>query len=298
MNEMNIEFARLAAARKIMAPSASTGSIIQDRVNAERWIKRFAVGTLEPSASALVEAGEHSLLIRPKQPANCSARIFYIHGGGLVYYSTEVFQPLLSYWADALQLEIEAFDYLKAPEHTVEKSVEQLAASLTARCSAPDPRPIILAGDSVGGLLALYLSLRILPQTFSALALIYPVLDLQSERDSYRKFGDSCFLDSDAMRRFKAILSPYFTALGFNPFGLVENDIFNLPACSLVTAGCDVLCDEGLAWAQHLQDRGVKLRHEYFPDLPHDFCLYLGKLACARQAVAKIATTIFNFKEN
>ena len=284
---LHVEFGRLATARKIMGTGSSTGSLEQDRLNAERWIARFGGTAGEDGAS--VEPGEHSSIVRPAQEDPGAPWVLYIHGGGMVYYSTAVFQPFLRVLADTLHAPVEAFDYLKAPEHTVEQSVEQLAALIAARCDELAGRELVLAGDSVGGLLALYLSLRVLPEVFSRVVLIYPVLDLQRERASYREFGEGYFLDASTMRKFAEILRPFFAERDFDPFALSEPELALLPDCSIATAGCDVLRDEGLAWVEHLAGRSVAARHRHFPDLPHDFCLYAGKLDSARAAVTQIA---------
>lgn len=293
---LNAEFGRLAAARKIMAVRSSTGSLADDRVNAERWIARFG-SVDEPDDGASIDAGEHSVIIRPTQEDAAGPYVLYIHGGGMVYYSTAVFLPFLRELAKALHAPVEAFEYPKAPEHTVEEAVEQLGSHIAARCRTLGDRQLVLAGDSVGGLFSLYLSLRVLPGVFSRIVLIYPVLDLLMERESYQTFGEGHFLDSARMRLFKSILNPFFSEQAFAPFALSESDLAWLPALSIVTAGCDVLRDEGLAWVGHLADRSVRLRHQHFPDLPHDFCLYASRLDSARSAVAEIARTAFQLKE-
>lgn len=293
---MNVEFGRLAAARSIMDVQASTGCLSQDRANAERWISRFG-SPVEPPDGAPA-AGDSSVILRPAQEDADGPWVFYIHGGGMVYYSTAVFRPFLQALANALRTPVEAFDYLKAPEHTVDQSLDLLATHLAARCDTLADRQIVLAGDSVGGLFALYLSLRVLPEVFSRIVLIYPVLDLHTERESYRTFGEGFFLDRGAMRVFKSILSPFFSERGFDPFHLPEQDLARLPACSVVTSGCDVLRDEGIAWVRHLGDRSVEVRHQHFPDLPHDFCLYVTKLRSAESAVAEIARAAFSSEAN
>lgn len=289
---LNVEFGRLAAARKIMAVRSSTGSLADDRVNAERWISRFG-SVDEPDDGAALDTGADSVIVRPAQEDPAAPYVLYIHGGGMVYYSTAVFRPFLRDLASTLHAPVEAFEYPKAPEHTVEEAVERLGSRIAARCRELGDRPLVLAGDSVGGLLSLYLGLRVLPGVFSRIVLIYPVLDLGTERESYRTFGEGYFLDSRAMRLFKSLLEPFFSERAFDPFALSEGDLARLPACSLVTAGCDVLRDEGLAWGEHLAERSVALRHQHFPDLPHDFCLYAGKLDSARSAVTEIARTAF-----
>ncbi len=286
------EFGRLAAARRIMAVRGSTGSLAEDRANAERWVARFG-GAVDPADGAAVARGPHSLTVRPRQEDPDSPWVVYVHGGGMVYYSTDVFQPFLRTLAETLRAPVEAFDYPKAPEHTVEEAVDHLVRHIGARRRELTDRPVVLAGDSVGGLLALYLSLRELPGAFSRIVLLYPVLDLRTERASYRAFGEGHFLDRDAMRMFRSFLEPFFSARDFDPMRLAERDLARLPGCSVVTAGCDVLRDEGIAWAEGTAGRTSGLRHLHFPALPHDFCLYAGRLESAGSAVAEIARTAF-----
>ncbi|MEU5696357.1 alpha/beta fold hydrolase [Actinosynnema sp. NPDC020468] len=289
---VHVEFGRLAAARRIMAVKASTGSLADDRANAERWIARFG-SAVEPDDGASVEPGGHSVLVRPARQVATAPHVLYVHGGGMVYYSTALFEPFLRTLANTLHAPVEAFDYLKAPEHSVEESVGLLGEHVAARCRALEGRPLVIAGDSVGGLLALHLALRVLPDVFSRVVLIYPVLDLRTERESYREFGEGYFLDGAAMRLFRSFLEPFFADRDFDPFALTDADLARLPDCSVVTAGFDVLRDEGLGWVRHLAERSVPVRHRHFPDLPHDFCLYAGRLASARDAVAEIARTAF-----
>src|ERR1700684_1187484 len=106
---LHVEFGRLAAARKIMGAGASTGSFEQDRLNAERWIARFG-GTAGADDGASVEPGEHSVVVRPAREDPGAPWVLYIHGGGMVYYSTDVFQPFLRVLANGLHAPVEAFD--------------------------------------------------------------------------------------------------------------------------------------------------------------------------------------------
>jgi acetyl esterase len=293
---VDAEFGRLATARRLMAARTSTGSLTRDRVNAERWIARFG-SVVEPADGASVTRGEHSLIISPAHEDPTSPYVLYIHGGGMVYYSPAVFAPFLRTLANDLNAPVEAFEYLKAPEHTAQESVDRLGEAIAARCRDLPRRRLILAGDSVGGLFALYLSLRALPGMLARVVLIYPVLDLRTERASYREFGEGHFLDRDAMRQFRSVLEPFFAERAFDPFALSDRDLARLPACSIVTSGCDVLRDEGLDWVEHLAARSVTARHLHFPQLPHDFCLYADKLDSARRAVAQITATAFALEE-
>jgi acetyl esterase len=293
LNRLHPEFRALAAARKIIGGGRSAINIMEDRTNAERWIKRFASGVIE--AGEHIVKGEHATVIYPIHGASAAQRadmrVLYIHGGGMVYYNSVVFTPLLQFWANTLGTPIEAFDYQKAPEYTLEESISGLIRCINAQLDN-DSRPTVLVGDSVGALLALYIAIRHRPGRFAKLVLIYPVLELQIEHSSYAEYGDGYFLDASAMRRFKGFLLPYFQAHGFDPFKLSAEELRSLPPCTLATSGCDVLCDEALSWKAAMDKSDVAVQHCHFDDLPHDFCLYVGKLNAARRAVKRILSTI------
>jgi acetyl esterase len=291
---MDVEFTRLAAARRISAASvAPLRPLVEDRENAERWVRHFSASADGPADGVTARREGRRLEITPDRLVAGRPRIVYLHGGGMVYYSTAVFEPFLTLLATSLGTVVEAFDYLKAPEHSVEESLLDLAGRLEGRFGeGRREEPLVLVGDSVGGLLALYVALRVLCGAFARLVLIYPVLDLHGERASYGTFGRGYFLDASAMRWFRSFWPAFCGATAFDPFALTDADLAGLPRCTLVTAGCDVLRDEGFAWARHLDEHEVALSHLHFPDLPHDFCLYTGRVASARRAVEKIAEII------
>lgn len=300
MNRLHPEFRALAAARKLIGGGRPAASIMEDRANAERWISRFASGEIDAGASIVKD--EHATVIFPVAADGAAQRpdmrVFYIHGGGMVYYNSTIFTPLLQFWANTLGTSIEAFDYQKAPEHTLEESIAGLTRCIDARLRNDDGRPVVLAGDSVGALLALYIATRHRPGRFAKLLLIYPVLELQLEHLSYAEYGEGYFLDASAMRRFREFLLPYFQKQGFDPFRLGAEECRALPPCTLVTSGCDVLCDEGLSWKAEMEKSAVVVQHCHFDDLPHDFCLYAGKFDVARTAVKRILSTLNAIETN
>jgi acetyl esterase len=291
MNRLHADFRALAAARKIMARAGAMRTLADDRTGAERFIARF--GSSLPAAAPASARGAHATTVFPAPgAATAGPRVFYIHGGGMVYYSTATFRPLLQFWADRLGTAIEAFDYLKAPEHDAGAAIARLGDDIASQLALEPGRPVMLAGDSVGALLALYIATRILPGAFRKLCLIYPVLEVHVDYPSYRHYGEGFFLDAGAMQRFRAVLAPWCLAKGFDPFALGEADLASLPDCRLFSAGCDVLSDEAHAWENALREQGRAVHHHPFLDLPHDFCLYFGKLPAAERAVLHILSTL------
>ena len=90
----------------------------------------------------------------------------------------------------------------------------------------------------------------------------------------------------------------------WDPFGLrahigfqdsksksIRRDSFSAMCSSnvtlIVTAGCDPLADEGLAYAEALSRAGVAVEHRVYPGMLHGFINTAGALDQARDAVAR-----------
>ncbi|EMA4139692.1 alpha/beta hydrolase [Cronobacter turicensis] len=277
------DFASLLAVRNVMMSAGVKEETDYGRARVARWI----AGLSAPLACQMrEEKGVRCFYpdeVRDPQP------IFYLHGGGLVYYSTAVFAPFLSALCQRTGRKIYAFDYPKAPETPMQDCVDALERQL-AQWMTLSPRPA-LVGDSVGGLLALWFASGPLAGAFSSLHLIYPVLARHHDFASFREFGEGYLLDAQTMRGFASHWLPWCGAQQFDPlspaFGYRA-----LPPCTVHTAGYDVLKDEGLAFVARAREHGGSLTHYHHPDMPHDFCLYAGKLPSAQRAVDQIAAAL------
>ena len=64
------------------------------------------------------------------------------------------------------------------------------------------------------------------------------------------------------------------------------------PPTILITAEFDTLLDEGRAYAQRLDQAGVKLRYRELPGLPHGFIRWLGLCAPSRDALIRVGREI------
>ncbi|NDJ58210.1 alpha/beta hydrolase [Enterobacteriaceae bacterium 4M9] len=277
------DFANLLAARRLFVGKGAQQDADYGRQRVARWIANVSA-----AQSAKVEVNGAVRRFIP-ETLRSAEPIFYLHGGGLVYYSTEVFSPFLSLLASLSGREIRAFDYPKAPETPMVDIVGHLEQQLARELGRVDAPPCLM-GDSVGGLLALWFA-GSFNQAFSRLCLLYPVLANHHDFDSFQRYGEGYLLDAAIMRWFAEHWLPWCRQQQFNP--LAPDYAFNrLPAVVLHTAGYDVLADEGLAFAAQARQAGRALQHHHHPALPHDFCLYVGKLASSRQAVEHIARTL------
>lgn len=227
-----------------------------------RWIANVSA-----PLSGKIEVTGHVRRFIPEKLRSAEP-IFYLHGGGLVYYSTEVFSAFLSTLAHISGREIRAFDYPKAPETPMAELVGHLEQQLSTELNHVDAAPCLM-GDSVGGLLTLWFAGSAFSQAFSQIHL----------------------LDAAILRWFAEHWFPWCRQQQFDP--LASDYAFSkLPPVVLHTTEYDVLTDEGLAFAALARQAGASLQHHHHPALPHDFCLYAGKLASSRQAVEQIAAAL------
>ena len=216
--------------------------------------------------------------------------LIHIHGGGLVYYNTRVFRNFLSKIAADTQVEIVALDYPKSPETESKIILSELHNAIRTILNRNQGCRFILAGDSVGGYLALHLSLNFPMNTLKVLHLIYPVVGRKV--DEKNPYASGYFLDASLMKWFYEFINPLFTEIGGAPVELSENILRKFPMVNLHVAQYDILTSDVCVFSEKLKkvDRLYSITEHI--NLPHDFCLYSDLSLDADNAVKKIATMI------
>lgn len=280
------DFRRVLSARKLVMKQPARQSDDYGRNAVEAWASNYAGAPIDGVQEEIL--GEYTRRYRClDQNSNPERTLIYLHGGGLVYYRCETFAPFMSYLAKQLGVSVIALDYEKLPENSAESVIERLILRIAGHTRGRQNN--LIMGDSIGGLLALYIATQRLPERFTLAGLIYPVLALFREYPSYRHHGKGRLLDASAMRWFRSMVRPYFKQQGFDPFDLDTTKLNDALRISVFSAGHDVLIDENNAFVRML---GERVSYQCFADLPHDFCLYQGTLDSAQQAVASLVQHI------
>jgi len=217
--------------------------------------------------------------------------LLYLHGGGYCIGSLDSHRPITAHLAKASGLPVYAADYRLAPEHPYPAALNDAVAVYRALLDAGHTR-ILLAGDSAGGGLALATALSLrdagLPAPV-ALLLISPWTDLGCSGATMQTHA-----------RLDPMLSPaILQRWGGEYAGRMPADH---PLCSpllgdlrrlppvLIQAGSDeVLLDDSLRLEQRLQAARVAVTLQVYPRLWHVFQLYVGLLAEADAAIARMA---------
>ena len=189
--------------------------------------------------------------------------------------------------------------YRLAPEHPFPAPLDDCFAALhwfaDRLAAATEPLPLIVAGDSAGGNLSAALCLLVRERGGPEIAhqvLFYPVADADFERPSYTEFADDYGLTRELMRWFwRQYVGSDEGEVDERAAVLRAPDLSGLPPATVAIAGCDVLRDEGEAYAARLTDAGVPATVLRYPGQIHGFWIYSAAADIQRRVNEEIRGT-------
>ena len=220
----------------------------------------------------------------------------YFHGGGFCIGDLDTHDEACRLLCRYAGVQVLSVEYRLAPEHPFPAALDDATAALAwaqanAAALGADPTGVSIGGDSAGANLSAVVScLTSRKNAPRAQLLIYPPTDGITPRRSYELFGDGFFLsekDRKAFGRYYAGTAPRDADARRSP--LRASDLSNLPPALVVTAGFDLLRDEGEAYAQALATAGTVTRLQKHPSLGHGFIQMTGVCTGARRAMVSIA---------
>jgi acetyl esterase len=308
--ELEPDMQLLLALRRLRGDrELNTMTPVEARLEIARAAAGFA-GTLLPVAR--VES-----LTLPGPAGPLAARLYvpdgavrgvlvYDHGGGWVVGDLDTHDTLCRELANAARCAVVSVDYRMGPEHRFPAAVDDALAAFrwasdeTARLGGP-PGRVAVGGDSAGGNLAAVVALLATreggPRPRAQL-LVYPVTDLSTKHRSYRLFADGFFLTERDMDWYRSQYLPdEAAALDPRASPLLAQDLRGLPPAVVLTAGFDVLRDEGEAYAKRLDEAGVPVTHRRVPGQIHGFGSATGISESARATMSEAARTLARLVE-
>jgi acetyl esterase len=235
-------------------------------------------------------------VVRPVGVSGPLPMVVYYHGGGWVLGDFDTHARMVADLAIASGSAIIFVEYALAPETPFPVPLEQcyralIWAAAQAATLGLDQDCISIAGDSAGGNLAAAVALlsarRGGPQ-IRLQALLYPVTDCDFSTASYRDFESGLNLDMAAMRWF---WDHYISDLAqrmqplASPLRAPLEEMRNQPPALIITAECDVLRDEGEAFARKLAQAEVPVTAVRFAGVLHGFMM-IDELAFSTQAIS------------
>ena len=202
----------------------------------------------------------------------------YFHGGGFVEGDLDTHDAPCRLLCRQAGHAVLSVAYRLAPEHPFPAAPDDaLAAFRWAQAHADglglDARRVAVAGDSAGGTLAAVVAQDARDDAPPvAQLLVYPATDTPTDRPSRRLFDG--YLLPDAVRQafWDVYTDEGAAAAPDNPrVSPMYGRLDGLAPALVVTAGFDVLRDEGEAYAHALRDAGTPADLYRQPDLPHGY---------------------------
>ncbi|WP_113700693.1 alpha/beta hydrolase [Nonomuraea lactucae] len=221
--------------------------------------------------------------------------LVYFHGGGWVFGSVKRNDAVGRDLAVRTGAVVVSVDYRLAPEHPFPAAADDAWTVVRDVFARPAfyqcDGTVAVIGDSAGGNLAAVAAwqARDAGLTLAHQALVYPVLDVAMDTPSYSEFATGFGLDAKEMawfaQRYSAGADPADPRL--SPLRLPS--VEGLPPATIVTAGCDVLRDEGERYAVRLERAGVPVEVRRYDGAVHSFFGLPGLFDQAIEARAYLA---------
>ncbi len=299
--------ASLLAAGRDLPPTESLTPEAARAAIRERIAPLLALAPAPPQVTDFSIAGPGGdlpvRLLRPATPGPHPVVVF-CHGGGWVLCDLDTHQPQAAALCAGSGAAVLMVDYRLAPEHRFPAAVDDCWAALAwahwqGAGHGLDPLRMAVAGDSAGGNLAAVLARKARDAGGPHLAgqyLIYPVTDLPDPftYPSYvENAGFGLTLESMAWywSQYAGRARPDEDAVPMR----VE-DLAGLCPALVQTAECDVLRDEGEAYAARLAAAGVSVSLARHAGMNHGFLalapLVPGAAAALAQGAAWLAARL------
>ncbi len=205
--------------------------------------------------------------------------VVYFHGGGFVIGSIGLMDNVARELAHHAGVVVVSVGYRLAPEHPYPEGLDDCEAVTRWAIANADrfdvaPQSVVVAGESAGGNLAAAVALRLRDAGDVSLAgqvLIYPGLAGSVEYPSHAEF-DGLILSAESRAHYWAAYSGGRDLDG-DPYAvpLSAADLGGLPPALVLLGGCDLLRDEGRAYATRLREDGVEVEEVCYEGQPHGF---------------------------
>ncbi|HAU1257312.1 TPA: alpha/beta hydrolase [Legionella pneumophila] len=252
-------------------------------------------------------------IVRPKGAKETLPVIMFFHGAGWVFGDYQTHGRLVREIAVGTHAAVVFVKYTLAPEAQYPTQIEESYAAMKyiaehGKQFNLDTSRFVAAGDSVGGNMTSVMTLLAKERGGPKIdyqVLIYPVTDANFDNASYKEFAEGPWLTKKAMEWFWDKYLPNKEKrkeITASPLQASLEQLKDLPPALVITGECDVLRDEGEAYAHKLNAAGVTVTAVRHLGTIHDFLMLndLSETPACRNAVETIIghlTHIFGKKK-
>ena len=236
----------------------------------------------------------HNIPVRIYNPApnDVLPVLLHFHGGGHMCGSVDLYDSISRKLALATHAIVICVDYRLAPEHPYpaglddcQEVLERYKSLLTEMKYSDE---LYIAGDSAGGAIctSLVMNNSSNEKTSSSVKidkqiLVYPSVDYTMVSASIDENGQGFLLEKDKVQWY---FEQYFQMGSVGQDKIAQAKIVkaspllgkfsaDMPTTLVITAGCDPLRDEGIAYAKSLAEVGVSVEHYSFDGMTHAYML-------------------------
>lgn len=222
----------------------------------------------------------------PENSAPVRDVIFYIHGAGWVFGSFHTHEKLVRELASRTNSLIVFPEYSRSPEAKYPIAIEQCYFILSHiwqiignRCTNINRNTLTVAGDSVGGNMAIAMTLMSKKRDgikIQKQLLYYPVTNACFDTPTYLQFAENYYLYRDGMKWF---WQQYTTneydrnQITASPLRASIDCLKGLPETMIINGQADVLRSEGEAFGEKLRCAGVEVTALRVQGIIHDFVM-------------------------
>ncbi len=236
--------------------------------------------------------------------------LYYIHGGGFFAGSPDVVEEASKYFAETYPCIVVSVTYRLAPENPYPAGHEDCYEGLrwvyqNIEDFGGDQQKIFVSGDSAGGNLANYCSMRDRDEASGMVkmqALYYPTVNMAGVQDEYFKPGKQNYTVDKKSEKIVYGMLDMLGGEGFGAFSdLLKVDDINIPCLNPYTANLsglpptlilvgefDFLYPECVAYSKKLKMAGVETKTIVYRGLSHAFLDNMGKFPQAEDSVLEV----------
>lgn len=294
-------------------PEMHTLSVSEARALFARGQAAVAVKMLPADVeSRMIPVGSDGTLeiriVRPVGAKTPLPVVMYFHGGGWVLGNFETHERVVRDIVNGANVAAVVPEYTCAPDAHYPVLNEQAYAATKwvaehGREIGLDAERIAVAGESAGGNMATVVTMLAKQRggpKLAAQVLFYPSTGGSSDLPSKIQFAEGYYLTAATGRWFWQHYSggaPIHTEPTACPLCATPEQLKGLPPALIITAECDVLRDEGEAYARKLLQAGVEVTCTRYLGTLHGFNV-ANALAGSSASRASIAQTCAMLREH
>jgi len=240
-----------------------------------------------------------------KRTVEGTGALLFLHGGGWVFGSIESHDSICGFLSVHSGVPVFSLEYRLAPEDVYPAALDDALAAYrwlaTNNDLAIDTSRLAIAGDSAGGNLTASLSYRLGKSELSKPALqilLYPVLSLVPSDLADPSLQTGYLMERATLDWCISNYVGHQDVASDRLSPLYAEDCSRFPTTVLITAGFDLLAEQGVRFTIRLQHAGVTVEHINYPGMVHGFASLADAIPQGRDVLEQMSVRMKAFLGN